>query len=1117
MCKLLLTVKLWPALLLAVVMNFATAAPVSISQTPLFLNLSAPNPNILIIFDNSQSMDGTMAGKLIAGSDPTTRSNIARSSLLNLINTYPTQFNWGLETFGYSGTASLLNTYAYYLGTSSTMFFTNDCVNGISASNGGLRCVANPDAVKTCGQYITYGASGDDSTINDVLYTSNTGGSYWAVAPNSGTSTNYYVSPNHTASSCNWTTASFPGYSTWSFTPTDAGFLSSWPTYTRQLYLPRAWGYNNGISGAGNVLETVQANSTTHTNNLTKYLAAETNSNSTSEIKNAAIYTPLTGSIATAQSYFSGTSSPISNTCQKNFIVLATDGNPTGQTNGNQYAMSAWAQSALPSPSQAYLDVYNQIISLRTTSKSSTNYDIQTYVIGLGDSVANPVSVTGLNQMANYGGTNNAYLANNQAALDTAFASIASDIVSKTASASAVALNSGSWSNGDSLYQARFSSSDWSGQLLAYAISSTGALSATAKWDAAQVLKGQDYSSGRNILTYKPSALLGSHGIPFRWPVNSASPTSNELDSSQITALNTNTSSVNDGYGSYRLDFLRGRKTNEAATCGTCTLSFRSRATTVLGDIINSSPVFVSNQSYGYPISMESVSYINFVNSNANRTPMIYVGANDGMLHAFKASDGSEAFAYAPGIVYSKLSALPSSNYLTSHLYSVDGTPTVGDVFYETAGAWHTLLASGLRAGGKGVFVLDITSPNNFTETNAKNVVRWEFTNANDSDMGYVFGQPLLVKTNNGRWSVIVANGYDNTLGSSPVSASGHALLYVIDAENGTLTAKIDTMVGSTTTPNGLSGPVATDATGNHKADYVYAGDLQGNMWKFDLSSTNPSSWGVAFSGTPLFAAGQPIVSRPDITLMPTSYNGTNVGGYMVTFGTGEYLGIPDLTSTTQQSFYGIWDNGTTAGSSLTSLIKQQIVTSSTSGLDGNTYRITTHVVDAPTDSTALSTDNTVTSVNYYKNYRGWYMQFPSTGSNPAERVIVDPSIVNNSVVFNTMLPSSGTCSSGGSGWVMEVNAINGDRLDTATFDTNNSGSLNTADYVSYNGKAYNMSGRQTSSIPASPGFLTPPTTSAGAQKIQLKYINGSDSSITRITENGTNYSHKRAGWVQIK
>lgn len=1093
----------------------------NLAPYPLFLSGNVA-PNILVVYDNSESMDGTMAGKVIAGSDPTTRGNIARGVITNTISSYRSSFNWGLASFQHDGdgasnpNGTLYNTFAYYFGDSSTppsptaMVFTHDCANGISVSNAGARCIANPQPGNGYA-YITYAASGDDPDINDVLYYGGNFTSLWGIGINGTTSYNVYSARNTTSNATSWTSGDFNTSGcgicgTWGFTPTDAGFLPSTPPYPRQFWVPRAWGYLNNPSGSARIWEKVQPDSTTHYNHMMTLLAPETNVSNSGEIKNASVFTPLAGSMKTAGQYFSGTSgntSPITLACQKNFVLLATDGNPTAQLDGSMYPTAQMVNTYNASTgtwtfSQAAQDVFSKVTSLRSTTFGGNPYDVQTYVVGLGDTVQNAGSVATLNQIAQLGGTGSAYLAADSGSLSAAFATISTDIVNKVASDSSVALNTGSWSSTVDLYQARFSSGGWTGQLLAYPIASTGQLGSQA-WDSGQVLNGQDWSSGRRVLTNKPSAAVGAQGIAFRWPLNPSSPTATELDLSQLTALNTGPTGSVDGYGALRLQFLRGQRSNEQGNCPTCTPAFRSRPTSVLGDLIDSAPYYVAAPAYGYPDSMESVPYSSFVSTYANRSPVIYVGGNDGMLHAFAASDGHEAMAYVPASVYSGLTQLTAPTYV--HRFYVDGSPTVGDAFYGSQ--WHTLLAAGLRAGGQGVYALDVTDPSSFSEGNAAAVVRWEFTDANDADLGYTFGQPLIVKTNNGRWSVIVASGYDSTQADAHTSTSGDAFLFVLDAQTGAVTAKIATGSGTVASPNGLSGAIAIDTDGSGTADVVYAGDLLGNLWKFDLSSTSPSAWKVAYGG-PLFTDPnhQPITSRPEVTMYPG-------GGYLVLFGTGRYIDVTDTTTTNVETFYGIRDNGA-AVSGTSTLVKQSVLGSAV-GADGNTYRITTHAVGPATLDAVRTGDNTVSSTAY-GGMNGWYMTLPDSG----ERMISDPAVRSGRVVFVTLEPNTATCSYGGSGWVMDVDVTTGNRLGQVTFDTNNDSNLTSADMLTFGSSMANTSGEKITSIPADPGFMRMPAV-AGQAPTEKKYINTSSGQIAAPTETAGNLVNHRVSWEQLQ
>lgn len=1098
-------------LLAALMVEPVLAAPLSIAQYPLFLT-NRVLPNVLVIYDNSESMDGTMAGKLIAGDDPTTRGNTARTVLRGTINSFASLFNWGLETF-YTDWPGLYSTYPYWLGNEQTMVFTDDCVpggpnGGVSASNNGLRCIPNPQPFSPGGNYVTYDVASDDPDINDVLYIGYFGSGAWATTAGPGGSYCFWFTHNPGAAfEANLTDF----WTCFGFSPTDAGFLPNNPPYTRQMYSYRAWGFYSDVNGFGNVVEPVRRSGAPgHLDNLMTLLANETPWGP--DLKNSAVFTPLAGSFSTAQQYFSGSlgESPISLSCQRNFVLLATDGNPTAMMNGWDSMYPLDQQHNVYDPvsqtwtfSPAANDLFAQVTPLRNFSFGGNQYDIQSYVVGMGDTVANPGSIATLNQTAYLGGTNQAYLAADAGALASAFQAIAVDIESKTAAASAVSLNTGSWGTSTHLYQARFNSGDWSGELISYAINEDGSIGQEI-WDAGQVINGQNWSTGRAILTYKPSAPLGAHGIPFLWPASfPGTPVANEMDLAQSTLLNSDMAGNPDGYGAQRVQWLRGNSANESGTCGSCTPSFRSRPTSNLGDIIHSAPTYVAAPAFGYADSMESAPYSAFAVANVSRTPTIYVGANDGMLHAFSAETGVETLAYVPSPVYKNLSSLSTQSFSgdssapTAHHYYVDGSPTIGDAFYN--GSWHTLLAGALAAGGQGVYVLDVTDPSTFAQTAGHSIVRWEFNDSSDADLGYVFAQPLIVKTNNGRWSVVFGNGYNNTDADGNASTTGHAVLYVIDAETGILTAKIDTNTGTTTTPNGLSGAIAVDTNGDKIADVVYAGDLAGNMWKFDLSSSTPGAWKVAFGGSPLFSTdGKPITTRPDVTKF-------SQGGYLVVFGTGRYIDNSDNGTTARQTFFGIRDHGAPVDSRLV----QQSVAANATATDGNTYRITTHAVGAPTLDAALPGDNTVSSSSYYAAKNGWYINLPTSG----ERMVTDPTIRAGRVVFNTLIPNTDPCGYGGNGWVMEVDVMTGNRYDTPTFDTNGDGMISTADLVHYGSSVENTSGREIASIPAAAGFLSMPVPGG----YENKYVNTSSGTVNVIGETAGLGTQGRKSWRQIQ
>ncbi|MBC7704842.1 MAG: pilus assembly protein PilY [Rhodoferax sp.] len=1100
-------VRLWLPLLLAAPLGAHALPVITFAAYPLFLAPSV-KPNVMLVFDNSESMDATMSGKVISGDDATTRGNIARGVLRDILGDYRNSFNWGLTTFATTGN-TLYNTHAYYVGDAATMVYTNDCRAGVSASNGGLRCIANPEVATNGFAFITYKQSGDDADINDVLYSGSTLPVMYGIGD---TGVKYFVRGGPRSVGTGWASADFPvagpfGGGSIPFFPTDAGWLPQAATMPRQLWTRRGWGYGNDITGAGNIVETVQPDTTTHFDKLIALLGNETNTG-TGEIKNSAFYTPLTGSLQTVRNYFNNTTSgkptPITQTCQRNFVMMATDGNPTGKTNGTQYNPTEWVNTETPVGSgiwtygQAQQDVFTQLTGLRSTAYNSKTYDIQTYVVGMGDTLANPSSVAALNKMASLGGGyNTAFLGSDVSALTLAFQSIVGDIQSKVSAASSVALNGGSWNTGSSLYQAKFSSADWSGNLLAFPVASDGSVGSTATWESAARVKLQNWDTQRNVLTYKPSAVAGAHGIPFRWPVNPAAPTATELDLAQVTALNLNATNVNDGFGIWRSKYLRGDGTKEPRNCSTPPCSapqFRNRNATPLGDIVNSSPYYVGAPNFGYYDDMESAAYSAFASTYRTRTKVIYAGGNDGMMHGIDSATGNEIFGYIPSAVYASLTQLTDLNY--SHRYLVDGSPTVGDVFY--AGAWHSLLVSGMRTGAKGLFALDVTDPTRFTEANAGSIVRWEFT---DPDMGYVFGQPLVVKTNNGRWSVVVSGGYNAG------NATGHAFLFVIDAQTGVLVRKIDTGAGTALSPNGLSPAAAIDTNNDAVADIVYAGDLDGHLWKFDLSNAAPSSWGVGNAALPLFttSAGQSITGRPDVTKVSSSgYD------YLVTFGTGRYIDTADNNDPTAQTEYGIRDTNAGATVTVDQLQQQSIVEVVTKGT--TLYRLSTHAVDPPSDA-LMTGDNALSRVAFLSTKKGWYMNLPSSG----ERAIGDPRFRGGRIIFTTIIPNvSDPCAFGGSSWLMELDAITGNRFDGPTFDTNGDGTITAADLVLGSTGNSSPSGQggvdngiwSTSSISGN---------TAGTKPVEDKYSNTSEGVVNHIRETAGKGGEGRAMWREVR
>jgi type IV pilus assembly protein PilY1 len=691
---------------------------------------------------------------------------------------------------------------------------------------------------------------------------------------------------------------------------------------------------------------------------------------------------------------------------------------------------------------------------------------------------------------AAYNGRGEYLSANNPTELNRQLADALTSIVDRTGSASAVALNSGTLSTNSRVYQARFDSGDWSGQLLSIQINPNGTLGANL-WEAGDLLKTQPT---RQIITYNNGL---NAGAPFQW---------SNIDSAQRLELDKDPGTGSaDGLGSQRLAFLRGDHSNEVVNGG----SFRNRPNNfVLGDIVSSGPVFVGAPPFAYPESLNP-NYVAFKNVNAGRTEMVYVGANDGMLHGFDAITGEEKIAYVPGYVYPELRELTDTNY--SHRYFVDGTPTVADVYY---GAWHTVLVSGMQAGGQGLFALDVTDPSGFTETNAAALALWEFTDADDADLGYTFGKPAILKMKNGKWAVVFGNGYNNTENDGIASTTGNAVLYIAfieDGLDGTWTPtsdfiKIDTGRGTATsadgsTPNGLGGPALVDYDGDFVADYIYAGDFQGNLWKFDVTDSTPTNWFVINSGTPtpLFTATdaggvpQPITVRPAVSNHPDGEN-----GFMVYFGTGKYIETGDNTSIGAQvnTFYGIWDKeGTTPGTH-TAVNKSELQTQTLTEIAG------------PPDLRTI-TDNPITIWgNGAGEHMGWKVDLPAT----AEKNVTNPVLIGERVLFTTLIPDDTPCGFGGTGFVMELNYQNGGPPAGPVFDVNDDGVIDSSDN---NGGDVVVGFNPDIGMLPDPAILHPGSTTSG--ELMQKVFSGSSGAISTVANDPVVPPFRRRSWRQLQ
>lgn len=683
------------------------------------------------------------------------------------------------------------------------------------------------------------------------------------------------------------------------------------------------------------------------------------------------------------------------------------------------------------------------------------------------------------------------------------------DILDRAGSASSASVSSGSISDDTRIYQATFDARHWAGHLKAYKVgtgqsgTTEGVLGAEV-WDAANKLPKHD---DRRIISVKSPAsasaadgiIRSSSGIPFRW---------SDLEDAQKLMLK-NSGAESDTIAETRLNYLRGDSSAEAPD-GALRTRGTSTEHTVLGDIVNSAPVFVGAPPWRYPDSLESAPYSSFVAANLNRQKAIYVGANDGMMHAFAADTGEELFAYVPYGVFRNLIRLTDPAY--SHLFYVDGSPSVVDAYVNSA--WRTMLVGGLNKGGQSIFALDVTDPGAVKEANAKTTVMWEFTDQADPDLGYTYSRPAVVKLQNGKWVAIFGNGYNSTVADGFASSTGNAILFVVDLSDGAVLAKLDTGQGTAADPkgegrpNGLSTPVVIDKNGDGRSDTAYAGDLFGNLWKFDLSGSATSDWKVANGGAPLFVAMNGSSQRQPITERPQVGRGPNGQGWVILFGTGKFLESSDreLANLQVQSFYGIFDNATGTTADVVpnrSVLLQQTI------LKEGTVTVTEGGKTIVTPARATSNNARTTA------HRGWYIDLVSPSGFQGEMQVTNPVLRNGRVVFTTLIPDSDICAYGGRSWLMDMDALSGSRLPYSPFDLNRDTEYDSDDFISDGTGSVPPSGRGADAILTAPAFLQ-----GALSDYAVTTSSGSDSDSSTISIDRSNAGpagRGRQSWRQLR
>lgn len=561
-------------------------------------------------------------------------------------------------------------------------------------------------------------------------------------------------------------------------------------------------------------------------------------------------------------------------------------------------------------------------------------------------------------------------------------------------SGSGLASNSTKMVTGSKVFQSVFYNKSWHGELKAYTINpQTGHLDTAPDWSTKELLTPSTWAS-RNIYTNTRSGYKS-----FEWA---------SLDSSQKTAL------VSDDL----VQYLRGNPAKEQRNGG----AFRDRFITSLGDIVHSQPVLVSRPHPSLYINksfMGATQYSAFANQQSTRTPALYVGANDGMLHSFNANTGAELYAFVPNtVIMNGLKKLADPNY--HHQYYVDGELTVADVYIDSS--WKTVLVGSLGAGGKAIFALDVTDPNNVK-------FLWEKDAIQIPALGNNLSKPVITQTADGQWQVVLGNGANST--------GDKAQLIMINLATGNSTI-LDTAEGNN---NGLAGVTAWSTYANGISDQFYAGDLKGNVWKFTPSTS--------LTPVKLFTAQNSNNQTQPITSTLLAGIHPETGEFWLFFGTGRYLSQEDLVDTTAQGWYGL---KITSNDLITKdkLIQRSMNFPATNG----------------TTSVRLSDQGTEAEL---KHKLGWYFQLPTN----YERMVVPNIFQGDALIGTVRIPdSSNICQPTGRGFVIAINPFTGGRLDRVFFDVNGDQKFDENDNATLNGQSHYVSGIGFDSSPNSPIFI---------------------------------------------
>ncbi|TMU81149.1 pilus assembly protein [Pseudomonas fluorescens] len=758
--------------------------------------------------------------------------------------------------------------------------------------------------------------------------------------------------------------------------------------------------------------------------------------------------------------------SPIQYRCQKNYGVVITDGLPTfdrtfptndplggsrlpnwdgvnndgnnlnGDNEGDTLYLDDIAKFAFD------IDMRSSGTDAAGKSWNAVDFpkqNMNTYTVGF--TADNDM----LSDAASYG-QGRYYQATDSTGLNAALSSALSDITSKAGSGGSGVTSGTTLASGTSYFQTSYDPKDWRGTIKSFGFNASGAVNTSAVlWTTDTTIvpsaTAPTYQSWNTTSNAAVTLAYGNFSAPQQTTLSQGLPTG-------IT-------------GSDLVEWSKG--TNKSG------LKVRS---VLLGDIINSPLVLASPTDKTASDLSGDTTYTAYLTTKAaNMNASLVVNANDGFVNVINSANGSRRYAYMPSSVLPSLRLIADPNYINgvSHKYLVDGQVGVYDV--QLNSVWKTLAIGGTGAGGKSFYALQLF------DASAGNVLRalWEVsapvtasTGNAFNDLGYAYARPEVARLADGRWAAFIANGYG--------SNSGVAALYVLDVRDGSLIKKI--VIDSTETTNGLSS-VKLKVNSSNVVQAAYGGDLKGRLWKFDLSATSTDSWGVAFSGKPLFTtaggATQPITAQPLLA-------DNSLGGKQIFVGTGKFNETADKTNKDLQAFYSVWDADGGSGQLTVSNLQAQAVTGVFSGSTGQ------FVTTTQNDTT-------------YPGEKGWYLPLVYNNALNGERVINQASLVLGRIIFTTAsVDTTDPCSSFGTGKLVELDAFSGKMLNYAVLDTNADGVVDSNDTIS-------------SGVVFTGGI---PTLNAIVNGATRKIVNDSSGGITTLVEKSGGGS-RRIMWRQIQ